>query len=309
MVKNIIIAVQSLFVIGLGAYVVTSNRGGQPEPLPAAQSGIAKENAEAPSSVESKQVQDTKQLSKAHNLIAALYEENQALEKETEPSLEKGIKQLVESPGMQNVIRKDASRKVKHNYAGLFKKLGFGPEQEAALMAMLVDQKVESAGTDIQWMAGNIEEAAKQMVAAREKIHQQILEQFGQEALDEYRYWEATEDERKAVTKMNRDLGENRLDGEASDMLVGMMYDTLGEFKELDYLGQPENFDPRDFNPEYRENIMGQVDQLHGRYLEQAAATLSPLQLATYEATLSQQRKDLEQFLRYTFNLMSKENP
>ena len=100
---------------------------------------------------------------------------------------------------------------------------------------------------------------------------------------------------------MNQKLGADGVDDQTSDWLVGMMYETHGQFEDLDHLSQPENFNPRDFNPEYRDSILEQVDGLHETYVHNARDYLTPDQLSGYETTLQQQRQELNQFLRFTY--------
>lgn len=250
--------------------------------------------------------QTTEQLEKAHNLIASLFEQNQQLEEEAKPSFKKGLEQVMQSPEMEGMLKNRAKQQAIRKYAGLLAKLGLSPDQEAVLNELFMQREQAEMKTGINWMTGNIEEAQAQSLAARDQIHQQILEQFGQETLDSYRYWEDTEGQRTAVSRMNRKLGESSVDEGTSDWLVGMMHETQSQFEELDRLSKPENFDPRVFTPEYRESIMGQVDQLHATYVQNAQTYLTPDQLTGYETTLQQQRLELDRFLEFTHQSVKK---
>ncbi len=315
--KNVVIAALSLTVVGLGAYVVTLKRDSAPAPnedpvvleqsVEAAAPERTGDNPDpAPPKPAPTEFQPSvDQLKKANNLIGALFEANQALEEEGAPSLARGIKQIVESPELKGMIRQRMSGQVKRSHAALFRRLGLSPDQEVSMMDLLIEQNIAGIETGFHWMTGNHELSSASIVAAREKMHEDILQQFGPEALTEYQYWEATKNERESLTKFNRSLGDATLDEETSDWMVGMMYETRGEFEELDYLSQPENFDPEEMTPEYRKEVMGQVDTLHGRYLEEAAPVLNEDQLTQYEANLARESKQLDRFLKFSHGMVN----
>lgn len=304
--KNIVIGVMGLLLILQTTYlwgVVKKTPTDSSQPPAAVPAEAVAIN---PSSItdihdEAKPADDNKQLEKAHNLIASLYEQNQQLEEDAEPSLEKGIEQMMESPEMKGILDNRATRQAKRKYAGLLDLLDLSPEQKAVLNELFIQREKAEMNTGMSWMMGDVDNALAQSLAAREQIHQQIEEQFGQQTLVAYRYWEDTEDQRTAVNRMNQKLGEGGVDEQTSEWLVGMMYETQGQFEELDYLDQPENFNPRDFNPEYRNSILEQVDDLHETYVQNALDYLTPDQLTSYESTLQQQRRELDQFLRFTY--------
>jgi hypothetical protein len=262
--------------------------------------------ASEPASVPAEADDAFETLKQANDLIAALYEENQALEEETEPSLMKGIKQIVESPEMQGMIRAGMSDEVKRSHGALFRRLGLNPEQEAAMTDLIIAHGMKGIETGIHWMTGNLEESSAQTVAAREELHGEIEKLLGPERLAMYKYWEDTKNERESVQKFNRNLGEEPLDEETSDQLVDMMFEERVHFEELDYLSRPENFDPKEMTPEYREDIMGQVEELHEVYVEEAAPMLTEDQLTSYESSLSRQRKELDGFLKFTHAMFNR---
>lgn len=313
--KNFLIAILGCAVAGLGAYVVVLKTANRPEPAPQAPPAAAtktNEPAAAPTAQAAKadESKDARgMLNEAHGLIADLVKENKALETKTQPSLAQGIKQIVESPEMKGMIRQGIADQVKRSHAALFRRLGLTPEQEAAMTELLVEQGVAGIETGVQWLTGNHEQSAAQIVASREKLYAEIGQRFGAQALTEYQYWEASKNERDSVTRFNQGLGDEALDEATSDRLVNMMYETRGEFPDLEYLSQPENFNPRDMTPERREDVMVQVTELHKRQVEEAAQVLTPSQLRRYEANLSRQRGELDGFLKFTHGMFNRAQP
>ncbi len=304
--KNMVIGVMGLMLILQTTYLLVGGKKTPPDSNPPPAAVPADAVAINPPSIsdiydESKPAAANQQLEKAHNLIASLYEQNQQLEEDAEPSLEKGIEQMMKSPEMKGMLGNRATRQAKRKYAGLLDRLDLSPEQKAVLNELFIQREKAEMNTGMSWMMGDVDNALAQGLAARDQIHQQIEQQFGQQTLDAYRYWEDTEDQRTAVNRMNQKLGEGGVDEQTSEWLVGMMYETQGQFEELDYLDQPENFNPRDFNPEYRNSILEQVDDLHETYVYNAQNYLTPDQLSGYETTLQQQRQELNQFLRFTY--------
>ncbi len=301
--KNIVIGVMGLLLILQTAYLLVGNKespsDSKPPPaeVPVEEAAIALSDAPG----ESKPADNNPQLEKAHNLIASLYEQNQQLEEDAKPSLKKGVEQMMESPEMKGMLGNRAKREAKRKYAGLLDRLNLSPEQEAELNKLFIQREKAEMSTGMSWMMGDVDNALAQSLAARDQIHQQIEQEFGQQTLEAYRYWEDTEDQRTAVNRMNQKLGAGGIDEETSDWLVDMMHETHGRFEELDHLSQPENFNPRDYNPEYRASILGQVDDLHETYVYNAQNDLTPDQLTQFETTLQQQRQELDQFLRFTY--------
>jgi hypothetical protein len=304
--KNMVIGVMGLLLILQTAYLLVgsketpSDSKQPPAAVPVEEAAIASP-ALSDALNESKSADNNQQLEKAHNLIASLYEQNQQLEEDAKPSLKKGIEQMVESPEMKGMLSNRAKREAKRKYAGLLNRLNLSPEQKAKLNELFIQREKAEMSTGMSWMMGDVDTALAQSLVARDQTHQQIEQEFGQQTLDAYRYWEDTEDQRTAVNRMNQKLGAGGVDEETSDRLVGMMYETHGRFEELDHLSQPENFNPRDFNPEYRDSILGQVDDLHETYVYNAQNDLTPDQLTQFETTLQQQRRELDQFLRFTY--------
>lgn len=246
------------------------------------------------------------QLKKANELIAALHEANQELEEETEPDIFKGIKQIMESPEIKGMIEQGMTRDMKRRNASLFRWLNLDPAQEDQVMQLMIENGMQEMGRGIQWMTGNIEGANEDMLASRASMHAELEQLIGPEKLEIYKYFEDSRNEREAVSRFNRQLGENKLSDEASDELVGMMYDTRAEYPDLDNLSRPENFNPRDMTPERREDVMGQVEQLHGQYVENARPMLSDDQLSSYEQSLSNQRRQLNGFMEFTHGMMNR---
>ena len=144
------------------------------------------------------------------------------------------------------------------------------------------------------------------MAEAREKVHAGIREKLGVEVLAEYEYWEDSKNERESVRKFNRSLGEAGLDEATNDELVGMLYDARADFPELEHLSQPENYDPREMDAERREDLLGQVEELHGVYLKDAGQLLNQEQLIQLEASLGKQRQELDGFMKFTHGMFNR---
>ena len=313
--KNVVIGLLGFMVAGLGIYIVSLKTG---EPLEI----VATTNLAKPASLEiglpdpahsettpEESGDAAKQLEKAHDLIAALLEENQALEDGIEPSLLNGIQQIVESPEMKTMVRAGLTGKMNRAHAALFQSLGLTPSQEEAMKELLVGHSMEGIQTGFLWMLGNHEESSAHTIAAREQLHGEIENLLGSEKLAEYEYWDDSRNERRSVAKLNTALGDDQLDDTTSDELVDMMYDIRGEFPELDYLSKPENFSPREITPDHREDIMEQVKNLHTRFEEEAVQILNPDQLAQYEVSLRQQRKELNGFMKFTHGMFNRDGP
>ncbi len=309
--KNVVIAVLGVAVAGLAGYVVVLKHRADPAPAPAERPRAAAPAAPAdpPPPAPEPAPPAEGQLRAANSLIAALYEENKALEKKAEPSLAKGIQQIVESPELKSAIRQGMADQVKRTHAALFKRMGLTPEQETAMTELMVSQGLAGIETGFRWLTGDHETSSAQIVAAREKMFAEVGGRFGPQALAEYQYWEASRNERESAEKFNRALGEMAMDETTSDRLVKMMYDTRSEFEDLDYLSRPENFNPREMTPERRENVMTQVEDLHGRYVKNAAPILTPEQLRRYDASLGQQRLELDGFLALTHGMFNRGAP
>ena len=57
--------------------------------------------------------------------------------------------------------------------------------------------------------------------------------------------------------------------------------------------------------PERREEVMGQVEEMHQEYVKEAAPILNEDQLTKYEENLGKQRNDLDGFLKFTHDMSS----
>lgn len=325
--KNTIITVLGFAVVGLGAYVVGLKTAAKqaPAPVPASASLAAldtppplPEPVKPPSVMRSSEVvfpdpddfvannAAVEQLGKANDLIVALHEQNQSLEADAQPSLAKGLQQIVDSPELKEMMRAGMSRGLKRSHGGLFRKLGLSEEQEAVMSEIILDQNIEGIANGIQWITGNVEESAARMVESRDKVHAGIREKLGVEVLAEYEYWEDSKNERESVQKFNRSLGEAGLDEATNDELVGMLYDARADFPELERLSKPENYDPREMNADRREDLLGQVEELHGVYMQDAGQVLNQEQLVQLETSLGKQRQELDGFMKFTHGMFNR---
>ena len=327
--KNTIITVLGFAVVGLGAYVVGLRTALKEAPAPAPATASASlaaldtpppppEPVKPPSVIRSSEVvfpdpddfvangAAVEQLEKANDLIVALHEQNQSLEADAQPSLAKGLQQIVDSPELKDMMRAGMSQGLKRSHGGLFRKLDLSEEQEAVMSEIILDQNIEGIANGIQWITGNVEDSAARMAEAREKVHAGIREKLGVEVLAEYEYWEDSKNERESVRKFNRSLGEAGLDEATNDELVGMLYDARADFPELEHLSQPENYDPREMDAERREDLLGQVEELHGVYLKDAGQLLNQEQLIQLEASLGKQRQELDGFMKFTHGMFNR---
>jgi hypothetical protein len=224
------------------------------------------------------------------------------------------LRQMMEMPGMKEMMKQQNLVQIDMLYGGLFTKFQLSPEEKENLRQLLGSRASAQTEMGLKMMGANLTpEQHKQIAAeyaAAKKLSDENIRTFLGDAEDykTFQHWEDTQPERMQFEMMGgrshfSSAGE-ALAPEQEQQLIDIMASVRKQPSQLPDLSQPENLSPGNLSEEQIARQMQKYDQDAAAVAQQAAAQLSPAQMQALIKFQEQMRSMAELGLKMSNSML-----
>jgi len=174
--------------------------------------------------------EETKELSsllgEASELIEGLEEENEEVKKKMANSPFARMKEMMKSPEMQEMMKTQAGSQIDSTYGKLFERLDLDTATSAEFKEMLLERQFEHMQNGMSFMdldKEGREARGKEMEAMEEEYKAEMTKLLGADGRKEFEKWEKEMPKRESLKQVSMRMGEAKLSDEQTETLVELM--------------------------------------------------------------------------------------
>jgi len=226
-----------------------------------------------------------------------------------------GFAEMLDNPGMKDMIRAQQKAQMDITHASLFKYLGLSAENLATFKELLVEKQMALMDAGLDMMKGTtdpdaVKDKQRHIAELSEDYDRRIKELLGEEDYDVYKDFEKTQPERQQVDMFKRTLAANDqlTETQEHDLIVAMHEERTSFAFTTDFHKQ-EEFDPLKLTDEAITRYMTELTDLQGKYFERAKDILSEAQLGQFKKNVEQQRAMQEMGMKMARQMFSGGKP
>ena len=209
------------------------------------------------------------------------------------PNMFSKFGEMAKDPAFKDMMRSQQKMALDMMYGSLFKSLNLSTEEISAFKDLIVDRQMAMMDGGMAMMNGELSptdraQRAKDMQGIKASYDKKIEEFLGPDDYAVFKDYEETLGERTQVNMFKQSLaGDDALTDEQETDLIAAMTEARKSLPNADLLSK-SNRDPTKFTKDGIAEMEKVLDELQGRYLQNAGAILSATQLEHFKKSLEQ---------------------